>query len=262
MLPLRVEIIPSEGIVNVVSQALPTSTAISITCLPKHGVGATLRAAVQLRELGYTVVPHLAAKAVESRAELSAILGDCSASGITEVFAIGGDGQPSGSYSSGGELLRDIAQITSGAMSVGVAGYPEGHPDITRLHLVDALLEKQEHGASKIVTQICFSADKIHDYVAMLRREGVLLPVWAGVAGAVPKVKLVSLATKIGVGSSLKFLSRKGPLARRLLIGERYTPDTLIQELSARLGIEGIQLYSFNSLDALPTPQPAVEGLR
>ena len=261
MLPLRVEIIPSEGIVDVVSKALPTSAAISITCLPKHGVGATLRVAVQLRELGYTVVPHLAAKALESRAELSAILGDCSASGITEVFAIGGDGQPSGSYSTGGELLRDIAQITSGAMSVGVAGYPEGHPDITSPHLVDALLEKQEH-ASKIVTQMCFSADKIHDYMAMLRREGVLLPVWAGVAGAVPKVKLVSLATKIGVGSSLKFLSRKGPLARRLLIGERYTPDTLIDELSARAAIEGIQLYSFNSLEALPTPQPVVEGLR
>ena len=261
MLPVRVEIIPSEGIVDVVSKALPTSTAISITCLPKHGVGATLRAAVQLRELGYTVVPHLAARALESRAELSAILGDCSASGITEVFAIGGDGQPSGSYSTGGELLRDIAQITSGAMSVGVAGYPEGHPDITSPHLVDALLEKQEH-ASKIVTQMCFSADKIHDYMAMLRREGVLLPVWAGVAGAVPKVKLVSLATKIGVGSSLKFLSRKGPLARRLLIGERYTPDTLIDELSARAAIEGIQLYSFNSLEALPTPQPVVEGLR
>ncbi|WP_416417649.1 methylenetetrahydrofolate reductase [Paenarthrobacter aromaticivorans] len=261
MLPLRVEIIPSEGIVDAVSQRVPTATAISITCLPKHGVGATLRAAVQLTELGYTVVPHLAAKAVESRAELSAILGDCSASGITEVFAIGGDGQPSGSYSTGGELLRDIAQITSGVMSVGVAGYPEGHPDITRLHLVDALLEKQEH-ASKIVTQMCFSAEGIHEYVAMLRREGVVLPVWAGVAGAVPKAKLVSLATKIGVGSSLKFLSRKGPLARRLLIGERYTPDTLIQELSARSGIEGIQLYSFNSLDALPTPQPAVEGLR
>lgn len=261
MLPLRVEIIPSEGIVDAVSKALPTSTAVSITCLPKHGVGATLRAAVQLRELGYTVVPHLAAKALERRAELSAILGDCSASGITEVFAIGGDGQPSGSYSTGGELLRDIAQITSGAMSVGVAGYPEGHPGITSLHLVDALLEKQEH-ASQIVTQMCFSADKIHDYVAMLRREGVLLPVWAGVAGAVPKVKLVSLATKIGVGSSLKFLNRKGPLARRLLIGERYTPDTLIEELSARPGIEGIQLYSFNSLEALPTPQPVVEGLR
>ncbi|MGO4250502.1 methylenetetrahydrofolate reductase [Paenarthrobacter sp. RAF54_2] len=261
MLPLRVEIIPSEGIVDAVNKALPTSAATSITCLPKHGVGATLRAAVQLRELGYTVVPHLAAKALESRAELSAILGDCSASGITEVFAIGGDGQPSGSYSNGGELLRDIAQITSGAMAVGVAGYPEGHPDITSLQLVDALLEKQEH-ASKIVTQMCFSVDKIHDYVGMLRREGVLLPVWAGVAGTVPKVKLVSLATKIGVGSSLKFLSRKGPLARRLLIGERYTPDTLIDELSARPGIEGIQLYSFNSLDALPTPQHVVQGRR
>ncbi|MFJ5957686.1 methylenetetrahydrofolate reductase [Paenarthrobacter sp. NPDC092416] len=251
MLPTRVEIIPSEGIVDAVSQVLPTSTAISITCLPKHGVGATLRAAVQLRELGYTVVPHLAAKALESRAQLSALLGDCNAAGISEVFAIGGDGQSTGPYATGGELLRDIARITSGGMAVGVAGYPEGHPDIASLQLVDALLEKQEH-ATKIVTQMCFSADKIHEYVAMLRREGVTLPVWAGVPGAVSKAKLIPLATKIGVGPSLKFLSRKGPLARRLLIGERYTPDALMEGLAERPGIEGIQLYSFNSLDSIP----------
>ncbi|ABM07937.1 hypothetical protein AAur_4001 [Paenarthrobacter aurescens TC1] len=78
------------------------------------------------------------------------------------------------------------------------------------------------------------------------------LPVTAGAAGAVPKAKLNSLAIKIGVGSSLKFLSKKGPLARRLLAGERYSRDALMHELAERPGIDGIQLYSFNSLESLP----------
>ncbi|MFP3700177.1 hypothetical protein SB758_32380, partial [Burkholderia sp. SIMBA_013] len=91
----------------------------------------------------------------------------------------------------------------------------------------------------------------IHNYAALLRRQGVHLPVWAGVAGAVPKTKLISLASKIGVGSSLKFLSKRGPLAKRLLMGERYSPDALIHDLAAQPGIEGIQLYSFNSLGAV-----------
>ena len=116
---------------------------------------------------------------------------------------------------------------------------------------VDALLAKQ-HLATHVVTQMCFSAPKILDYTALLRREGVHLPLWAGVAGSVPRTKLVALATQIGVGSSLKFLSRKGPLARKLLSGDRYSPDSLITGLESQPGtIAGIHLYSFNSLDPL-----------
>ena len=76
---------------------------------------------------------------------------------------------------------------------------------------------------------------------------------WAGVAGSVPRTKLVALATQIGVGSSLKFLSRKGPLARKLLSGDRYSPDSLITGLATQPGnIAGIHLYSFNSLASAP----------
>ena len=144
--------------------------------------------------------------------------------GISEVFVIGGDRkQPAGPYESALPLLEDIAQYTGGLMRAGVAGYPEGHPTVAALDLVDALLAKQ-HLATHIVTQMCFAAPKILDYAALLRREGLDLPVWAGVAGSVPRTKLVALATQIGVGSSLKFLSRKGPLARKLLSGDRYSP--------------------------------------
>jgi methylenetetrahydrofolate reductase (NADPH) len=136
-------------------------------------------------------------------------------------------------------------------MRAGVAGYPEGHPSVAALDLVDALLAKQ-HLATHVVTQMCFAAPKILDYAGLLRREGVRLPVWAGVAGSVPRTKLVTLATQIGVGSSLKFLTRKGPLARKLLSGDRYSPDTLMAGLESQPGIEGIHLYSFNNLDAVP----------
>jgi methylenetetrahydrofolate reductase (NADPH) len=127
--------------------------------------------------------------------------------------------------------------------------------------VLDALLAKQ-HLASSVVTQMCFSSEKILDYAALLRREGVDLPVWAGVAGSVPRTKLVALGTQIGVGSSLKFLSRKGPLARKLLSGDRYSPDSLIAGLeSGPAGTAGIHLYSFNSLEALPGGPEQAPGL-
>lgn len=252
MFPIRIEIIPSEGIVEQVRALVPATTTLSVTCLPHHGIERTMRTAVELSDAGYTVIPHLAARSIRSRAELTGIIRGCDAAGIREVFVIGGDRkQPAGEYESALPVLEDIAQYTSGLMRAGVAGYPEGHPAVSPLDLLDSLLAKQ-HLASHVVTQMCFSAERIHDYAALLRREGVHLPVWAGVAGSVPRAKLVALATQIGVGSSLKFLSRKGPLARKLLSGDRYSPDALVAGLESQPdSIAGIHLYSFNSLDAV-----------
>ncbi|UEL28069.1 methylenetetrahydrofolate reductase [Pseudarthrobacter sp. L1SW] len=249
MFPIRIEIIPSEGIIEQVQALVPRTTTLSVTCLPHHGIERTMRTAVEAADLGYTVVPHLAARSIRSRAELTEIIRGCNAGGIGEVFVIGGDRkQPAGTYDSALPVLEDIAQYTGGTMRVGVAGYPEGHPLASPLDLLDALLAKQ-HLASHVVTQMCFDAGKIHDYAALLRREGVRLPLWAGVAGSVPRTKLVALATQIGVGSSLKFLSRKGPLARKLLSGDRYSPGSLITGLETQPdNIAGIHLYSFNSL--------------
>ncbi|MCU1569242.1 MAG: methylenetetrahydrofolate reductase [Pseudarthrobacter sp.] len=253
MFPVRIEIIPSQGIVEQVQALVPRTTTLSVTCLPHHGIERTMRAAVELSDAGYNVVPHLAARSISSRAELTGIVRGCDAAGIREVFVIGGDRkQPAGVYRSALPVLEDIAQYTGGTMRAGVAGYPEGHPAVSPVDLLDGLLAKQ-HLATHVVTQMCFSAEKIHDYTTLLRREGVHLPVWAGVAGAVPRTRLVALSTQIGVGSSLKFLSRKGPLARKLLSGDRYSPDNLIAGLESRPGsITGIHLYSFNSLQSVP----------
>jgi methylenetetrahydrofolate reductase (NADPH) len=253
-LPTRVEIIPTQGIVERVAARLPISTTLTVTCLPHHGIERTIRAAVKLSVLGYRAIPHLAARSLQSRAELTGILRECDAGGIGEVFVIGGDRKkPAGIYESALPVLEDIAQYTGGMMRAGIAGYPEGHPSVGPVDVLDALLAKQ-HLASSVVTQMCFSAEKILDFTALLRREGVALPVWAGVAGSVPRTKLVSLGTQIGVGSSLKFLSRKGPLARKLISGDRYSPDSLISGLESRpASIAGIHLYSFNSLDAVPS---------
>lgn len=253
MLPTRVEIIPSEGIVERITAGVPTTTALTVTCLPHHGVERTVRTAAQLAELGYTVIPHLAARSISSRAELTGLLRTSMSAGIGEVFVIGGDRKsPAGAYDSALPLLADIAHYSGGLIRAGIAGYPEGHPFLDRGAGVEALLAKQSL-ASHVVTQMCFSAPRIHDYVALLRRVGVELPVWAGVAGAVPRTRLIALAAQIGVGSSLKFLSRKGPLARKLLSGDHYSPQGLISELDGQAGnVAGIHLYSFNNLDQVP----------
>lgn len=252
-LPVRLEVIPTDGIIPKVQAHIPAGSTLTVTCLPHHGPEATVRVAVQLSGLGYNVIPHLAARGLGSRTQLAGLLRDCGAAGITEIFAIGGDAaEAAGPYGNSFRLMEDIADLTGGAMAIGVAGYPEGHPKRNELHMLDALLEKQ-HLASNVVTQMCFSATRIGWYAELLRREGVELPIWAGVAGAVPKAKLISLATKIGVGPSLKFLNRKGPLARRLLNAGSYSSGSLVSELAVTdPALAGIHLYTFNNVETQP----------
>ena len=257
-LPLRMEIIPTDGIIPKVQAHVPAGSTLTVTCLPHHGVKTTVQASARLGLLGYKVIPHLAARSIESRAQLAGMLRDCEAAGITEVFAIGGDApDAAGPYGNSSRLMEDIADLTGGTMAIGVAGYPEGHPKHNELHMLDALLEKQ-HLASTVVTQMCFSAARIGWYAELLRREGVDLPIWAGVAGAVPRAKLIALATKIGVGPSLKFLNRKGPLARRLLNAGSYSSRSLVSELATmEPALAGVHLYTFNNVET----QPAMSGV-
>lgn len=253
MFPKRIEIVPTSNIVDKVKETLPPGTAITVTCLPHHGIERTMRTALELADGGYHAVPHLAARSLENRPQLSGIIRDCGIAGITEIFAVGGDAQHSaGPYDSGLSLLEDIVELSGGEIKVGVAGYPEDHPHAGSIHVLDSLLQKTDK-ASYITTQMCFSASKILDYIGLLRCEGVNLPVWVGVAGPVPHDKLVSLATKIGVGTSLRFLSRNGPLARRLLTGGIYASDALITDLTeAPDVVTGIHFYTFNNLDDVP----------
>ncbi|WP_425860405.1 methylenetetrahydrofolate reductase [Arthrobacter sp. TWP1-1] len=257
VLPSRVEIIPTSGIVAAVVAQLPAGAMVTVTCLPHHGIERTMAASLELAGHGYRVVPHLAARSIGSREQLASIVRDCIAAGIVEVFAIGGDkAQTAGPYESSEALIRDIADLGGGTLRIGVAGYPEGHPAISEQQLLDSLRAKAEL-ADCIVTQMCFSAELIDSYVAMLRHEGIMLPVWAGVAGSVPRTKLISLATKIGVGSSLRFISGKGALGLRLLGGGRYNPDDLVSELTVLTpSLAGIHHYSFNNLDSF-APLPA-----
>ena len=71
MFPIRLEIIPSEGIVKKIQSAVPLTTTLTITCLPHHGTGRTMRTAAQLSLLGYTVVPHIAARSLADRTQLA-----------------------------------------------------------------------------------------------------------------------------------------------------------------------------------------------
>ena len=213
---------------------------------------ATVDLAVDLSGGDLRVVPHLAARLMRDRRHLEELAQQLADAGITEIFVIGGDGPPQGEFSEALEVISAIERLGH-RFTVGVAGYPEGHPLISDRELAAALAAKEEY-ASYVTTQMCFDARAISDWIEATRGRGIHLPVLMGLPGVVALTRLIPVAGRIGVGDSMRFLTRHHGLWRKLL-SPSYSPTDLLVELSPLLGdraagAAGLHLYSFNQVAA------------
>lgn len=265
---IRLEVVPSADLLTQLPAAFDITGSVSVTCLPHHGPARTVAASVQLASLGYHTVPHLAARSIAGEAELHSLLLQLQEAGVSELFLVAGDrSTPAGPYSWSGELLEAVNTYSPG-FSIGIAGYPEGHPQLSQEQLSSSLLTKAPL-ASSVVTQMCFSAEAITRYLRSIREAGIELPVWVGVPGPVSIRKLVSLGARLGVGRSLK-LARGTGMAGALWRGDdflSYDSGRLIREVHQELVgdplFAGFHVYTFNDLgrmrdllDDLRTLQP------
>jgi len=233
---------------------LREGTRVSVTASPKSGPDATLELAARLAARGLHVTPHLSARAVRDRAHLESIVDRMVELGIDEVFVIGGDGKPVGRFDDAMSLLRELADIGMPFASVGVACYPEGHPTIPNDVLLRSLREK-EPLATYMTSQMCFDARAILDWVRSIRNEGITLPLRVGVPGAVEPMRLARIAARIGVGQSLRFVTKNTRLAAALVRAGRYDPSGLVRGLvpvivDAESNVTGLHIFTFNQVAA------------
>lgn len=254
---VRLEVVPSADLLTQLPAAFEPTGSVSVTCLPHHGPARTVQASVNLARLGYRTVPHLAARSITGEAELHSLLLQLQQAGVSELFLVAGDRRtPAGPYSWSGQLLEAV-NAYSPDFSIGIAGYPEGHPQLSQEQLSSSLLSKAPL-ASSMVTQMCFSAEAISRYLRTIRRRGIQLPVWVGVPGPVSVRKLVSLGARLGVGRSLK-LARGTGMAGALWRRDdflSYDSGRLIREVHQDLAgdplFAGFHVYTFNDLGRLP----------
>ena len=102
-----------------------------------------------------------------------------------------------------------------GIRTVGIAGYPEGHPRIGDEELNRAMAEKiaaaEATGpAVEIVTQFCFDARAIQNFIARLRAFGFEHRLRIGLAGPTSLTSLMRYASRCGVRASAQGLARPG----------------------------------------------------
>jgi methylenetetrahydrofolate reductase (NADPH) len=181
-------------------------------------------------------VPHIAVRNFASVEALDSFLAALNGeAGVETVLVIAGDRAECGPFRRALDVIDNGVLRRRGIRSIGVAGYPQGHPRIGNDELNRALADKiaaaEAIGLSvEIVSQFCFDAGAILDFVARVRSFGFEHRVRIGLAGPTSLTALMRYASRCGVRASAQGLARRSGLMRQMFA--LATPDDLIRTLA------------------------------
>lgn len=112
-------------------------------------------------------------------------------SGCQNILALRGDPpvnsnewiQVEGGFKYAKDLVKYIKAKYGDHFDIGVAGYPEGHPedDTDDTKLVDYLRQKVDAGASFVITQMFYDADIFINWCKKVRSAGIDIPIIPGI---------------------------------------------------------------------------------
>ncbi len=248
----RYEVLPTASVVERACAAVPKSVTLSVTASPSKGLDTTLQVAEQLAAEGYRAVPHLSARLVADNRHLEEIAARLAAKGIEEVFVPAGDADPpAGAFEGALPVLVRLAEMGR-PFRVGITGYPESHPRIDDDLTIQAMWDKRLF-ADYIVSNLCLDPKVLSSWIHRVRRRGVDLPLYLGLAGPVERTKLLSIASKIGVSESTRFFARHIAWFARLGAPGGYSPERFIERLAGALtapeaAVAGFHVFTFNQL--------------
>jgi len=121
-----------------------------------------------------------------TRSEVREIAAQLRERGIFNVLALRGDIKPDArapikrEYHYAADLVRELSAM--GGFCIGVAGYPEKHPEAPSMEAdIARLKEKVEAGASFIVTQLFFDNAYYFSFVEKCRAAGITVPIVPGI---------------------------------------------------------------------------------
>ena len=212
-----------EGLYETIRELEPLEPSfVSVT----YGAGGTTREmthdlVVKIKETtAIPPVPHLTCVG-HSREEVQAILERYAAAGVSNILALRGDppqNQPNYDWSQGdfqhaADLVAFIREFNeSGAhpqergFGIGVAGFPEGHPDTpNRMAELDHLKAKVDQGADYICTQLFFDNHDFFDFRDRCRLTGINIPI---IAGLMPVTSLSGMKRMAELAAGARYPAR------------------------------------------------------
>ena len=216
---------------------LAPGTTVNVTFLPGTDPRDTIAVAERLHNDGMRPVPHLAARSLQNASQLEELLSAFTTRcGVEEVLCIGGGvDTPVGDFTATLEVLQTGLIQKHGIRQIGVAGHPEGSPDISDDAVTEALAAKNDLAARDgldlyIETQFCFEADIVLDWERRVRATGNRLPIRIGIPGPATIKTLFRFAQISGIGPSMRFISKQAKNVAKLMTVQ--SPHLLIAGLA------------------------------
>ena len=214
---------------------LPKVKDIYITMLPGDDYKGVANKAAELTKSGFNPVPHFPARSIKNQSELKDFVNRCKDGGVKQALVIGGSAQPVGDFHCSLQLLE--TGFFEG-WKIGIAGHPDGSPDISHKDLEKAMIDKKPY-ADYIITQ--WSLD-VKPIAAFLSKQ--TLPVRVGITGPLKISSLLKFANIVGAKNSINFLKTNVTKALDLL--KPRDPNDIIEQLND--SADNFHIYTFGGL--------------
>lgn len=220
------------------------------------------------KDFGMEVMPHLTCVG-HTRAEIGAMLDEYAASHVTNVLALRGDpprDQPGWqNVADAPEHAIELVRMAQerGAFSVGVAGFPEKHPQAPSMESDIAYLKaKMDAGAAFVLTQLFLDNHRYFAYVEQARAAGVTIPIVPGIMPVTKRGQLERFREMCGcaVPPALeKAIAACATDAEVQETGLAYCAAQCAELL--RGGAPGLHFYTLNQSRAAITVNAALQAL-
>ena len=164
-----------------------------------------------IRDLEFNLMPHFTCVSM-LKDEIEKHIVAVENLGIENILALRGDipdyiNPEELDFSHADELVEFIQAKTT--LSIGVAGYPEGHIESKNLKDdIKHLKNKVEKGASAIFTQLFFENDKLYRYIETVENAGINCPVIAGIMPVRNLKQIEKMTSMARVSVPKKFIEK------------------------------------------------------
>jgi methylenetetrahydrofolate reductase (NADPH) len=199
---------------------LPKVKDVYITMLPGDDYKKVANKALELSKSGFNPVPHFPARSIKNIEELKDYVNRCKGGGVKQALVIGGSVQPIGDFHCSLQLLE--TGLFEG-FKIGIAGHPDGSPDISDLDLEKAMTDKKPY-ADYIITQWLMESGPIIGFVSKQT-----IPVHVGITGPMNIINLLKFANIVGAKNSINFI--KTNLSKTLDLLKPKDPNDIIEKI-------------------------------
>ena len=222
---------------------------VYITYLPDASENDILETVDFVSQNNLTPITHLPARTMKDLEHVKSFLIQIRERTDSEkILVIGGGGKQLGEVKSSFEILESGILSQYGFKKIGIAGHPEGSPDISIDTINEFLLKKFKLSNSQnlnleLVTQFFFDADPFIQWCDGLVKKNITLPIRVGFPGPASFKTLLNFGMMSGVGNSLNFLKKNSSKVTDLLT--KTSNDEMLSQL-ANYYIEKNPLEAFH----------------